>query len=69
MTTKTLNYLRGASSIFDLMPQRHSLDLSQLMPRETPADMMAKAWSKVGADIETALRQCSSEKGNQEKSA
>jgi len=61
MNNRTRNIMKGVGSIMDIMPARRSLDLSRFMPRETPTDMMAKAWNQVGADIDTAMRQLSSE--------
>jgi len=63
MKNRTRNIMKGVGSIMDIMPARRHVDLFKSVPIMTPAEIMQKAWSRVGEDIDMAMRQVSNGTG------
>ncbi len=56
MNRRILNFFRGAGSTIQLAPSSFTPPRSLVMPRLSPSEMMARAWSNVGRDIEKSIQ-------------
>jgi len=65
MKNRTRNILRGIGSILDIMPERRTVDLYQIVKRRTADEMMVEAWASVGRDLNSALGQFEHEKNTE----